>query len=95
MRSSERREKMGKYAWDGLGCRNLVRLEAEVRMFMIPVDCFCLDKISFSRDYNSARVGCRHAFVRRPSTIYETSQSYNFCKFRARGLRIGTVFPNI
>merc|ERR1711888_315895 len=51
---------------------------------------FCLDEISFRRDYKSCRIG-----VDVRPTFMETLQWDNFCNFGATLLRFGTLFTNI
>merc|ERR1712212_834281 len=57
---------------------------------------FCLDEISFRRDYKSCRVDVvrRRRFVRR-ATFMETLRWDNFCNFGATFLGFGTLFTNI
>ena len=55
---------------------------------------FCLDKISFRRDYKSCRIGVVVVDVRCP-TFMGTLRLYNFCNFGATLLGFGTVFTNI
>ena len=61
----------------------------------MPTDVdFCLDEISFRRDYKSCRIGVvvdvRSLFV--VPHLWELS---NFCNFGATLLGFGTVFTNI
>ena len=56
---------------------------------------FCLDEISFRRDYKSCQIGVvdvRSLFVR--PTFMETLRLGNFCNFGATLLGFGTVFTN-
>ena len=53
---------------------------------------FCLDEISFRRDYKSCRID---VVVRRRPPIMETLQWDNFCNFGATLLVFGTLFTNI
>ena len=53
---------------------------------------FCLDEISFRRDYKSCKIGV--VVVRRPP-IMKTLQWDNFCNFGATLLGFGTLFTNI
>ena len=56
---------------------------------------FCLDEISFRRDYNSCRIGVVvDVDVVRP-TFMGTLRLCNFCNFGATLLGFGTVFSNI
>ena len=60
---------------------------------------FCLDEISFRRDYKSCQVGVvvvvrRSSVVRRPP-IMGTLRWDNFCNFGATLLGFGTLFTNI
>jgi hypothetical protein len=58
-------------------------------------DYFCLDEISFRRDYKSCRIGVVVVGVRRSATFMETFRWDNFCNFGATFLVFGTVFTNI
>ena len=59
---------------------------------------FCLDEISFRRDYKSCRIGVVVVVVVvvgiRP-TFMGTLRLCNFCNFGATLLGFGTVFTNI
>merc|ERR1712212_826268 len=55
---------------------------------------FCLDEISFRRDYKSCRIGVVIVVVRR-ATFMETLRWDNFCNFGATFLGFGTLFTNI
>ena len=54
---------------------------------------FCLDEISFRRDYKSCRIGVVVVGVR--PTFMGTLRLCNFCNFGATLLGFGTVFTNI
>merc|ERR1712212_32109 len=57
---------------------------------------FCLDEISFRRDYKSCRVDVVRSFVVvRCPTFMETLRWDNFCNFGATFLKFGTLFTNI
>ena len=55
---------------------------------------FCLDEISFQRDYKSCRIGVVVDVRCRP-TFMGTLRLCNFCNFGATLLGFGTVFSNI